>query len=67
MKYLTFYILFSVNLVFGQITIHWPKNSFSEFKHKPDSIYESWNDFNTDVFELQKESYSKGLSMNIES
>lgn len=61
MKYLTFYILFSVNLVFGQITIHWPKNSFSEFKHKPDSIYESWNDFNTDVFELQKESYSKGL------
>ena len=61
MKYLTFSILFSVNLVFGQINIQWPKNSFSDFKHKPDSIYESWNDFNTDVFEIQKESYSKGL------
>ncbi len=61
MKHLTFSILFSVNLVFGQINIQWPKNSFSDFKHKPDSIYESWNDFNTDVFEIQKESYSKGL------
>ena len=61
MKYLTVFILFSGNLIFGQININWPKNSFSDFKHKPDSIYESWNDFNTDVLELQKESYSKGL------
>lgn len=61
MKRLTVFILFSANLIFGQININWPKNSFPDFKYKPDSIYESWNDYNKDVFKLQKESYSKGL------
>ncbi len=61
MKRLTILILFSTNLIFGQIKISWPKNSFPDFKYKPDSIYESWNEYNKDVFKLQKESYSKGL------
>tara|TARA_Y100000589_G_scaffold59876_1_gene50522 strand:- start:26239 stop:27990 length:1752 start_codon:yes stop_codon:yes gene_type:complete len=61
MKYLTVFILFLAHITFSQININWQNNSFSDFKHKPDSIYESWNDFNNDIFELQKESYSKGL------
>jgi len=61
MKNITIYLLFSSNLIFGQININWPKNIFIDFKIKPDSIYTSWIDFNKDVLEFQKECYSKGL------
>ncbi|MBI33876.1 MAG: hypothetical protein CMP67_00750 [Flavobacteriales bacterium] len=61
MNRLTYFILFSSHLIFGQIHINWPEKSFVNFKHEPDSVYDSWSDFNNDLLNIQKESYSKGL------
>ncbi len=61
MKSLVILILLYANLAFGQIQVEWPRKSFNHLQFKPDSIYNSWNEFNKDIFELQKECYSKGL------
>jgi len=61
MKYLIPLMLLNSNLILSQIKIDWPKNIFIDFKQKPDSIYQSWNEYNSDVLSLQKESFSKGL------
>ncbi len=54
-------MLLNSHLILSQIKIDWPKNIFVDFKQKPDSIYQSWNEYNSDVLSLQKESFSKGL------
>ncbi|MAW65452.1 MAG: hypothetical protein CMD18_04570 [Flavobacteriales bacterium] len=61
MKYLTLLLSISFNLALSQIKIEWPQKILDNFKQKPDSIYQSWGDFNKNVLSLQNASYSKGL------
>ncbi len=61
MKYLTILLSISCHLILSQIKIEWPQNTIDNFKQQPDSIYQSWDDFNTEILSLQNESYSKGL------
>ena len=61
MKKLFQLILLCANLANGQIQMNWPYELLENFKTKPDSIYKNWQEYNNDVINLQKQSFSQGL------